>query len=95
MKSSLQDTAASLAQSAADVFRVRAEAKRLKFVGVAQSHIRTRASKLADTIEKKLEDAIDIVSGGSDAHPLIEAAIQSFLSAAVEGMLQNRSGHRG
>jgi hypothetical protein len=84
---SLRETSNSLGRSATDAFRARAESKRQEFVGVAKSHIEAGVSNLADTIEKKLEGAIDIVPSGSSARPLVESAMKVLLAAALEGLI--------
>ena len=84
---SLRETASSLGQSATNVFRERAETKRREFVGVAKSHIEAGISGLADTIEKKVEDVIDIVPEASGVRPLISSAIKILLLSIVESVL--------
>jgi len=83
----LRDAAASLSQSAGDVFRERAAKQRREFVGAAKSHIETGLTGLADTIEKKVEDVIEIVPEASGIRPLVSSAVKLLLSAIAEGML--------
>lgn len=87
MRRSLRETVSALGQSATDVFRERAEQKRREFVGVANSHIESGLSSLADTIEKKLDDVIDVAPVASAARPLISSAIKVLLLGLVESML--------
>ena len=90
----LRDSSSSIVESAASVFRERAEAKRREFVGAAQAQVAAGASKLSDEIEKRLEDVIDRVPGGFQARPLIESALQIAITAALEGLLQKRPRYR-
>jgi hypothetical protein len=53
-------TGESLARSATNVFRDRAEAKRQEFVAVASSHIKAGATQLSDVIEKSVDDLIGL-----------------------------------
>ncbi len=87
MTHSLRETASSLSQSATNVFRERADKKRREFVGIAKTHIESGVAGLADVIEKKVEDVIDIVPEASGIKPLVASAIMVMFSAVVEGML--------
>jgi hypothetical protein len=88
LTSPLRETSASLVESATKVLQERAEAKRREFVGVAQAHIATGVAKFSDEVERKLENVIDRVPGGTEVRPLIESAILIALSAALEGLLR-------
>jgi hypothetical protein len=87
----LKESSVSIVESATQVFRERAEAKRRQFVHVAQAQVASGAAKLSDEIENKLEGLIDRVPGGMNVRPLIEASIQVALAAALEGLLRRRS----
>ncbi len=91
LTSPLRESSSSLVDSATKVFRERAEAKRREFVGVAQAHVVTGAAKLSDEIERRLENVIDRVPGGTEVRPLIESTIQIALASALEGLLYRRS----
>lgn len=86
----LSETSASLVDSATRVLRDRAEIKRREFVNVAQAQIATGAARLSDEVERKLEGVIDRFPGGAEVRPLVEAAIQIALSAALEGLFAKR-----
>ena len=93
--SPLRDTSDSLVESATKVLRDRAEIKRREFVDVAQTQIAHGAARLSDEVERKLENVIDRVPGGPEVRPLVSAAIQIALSAALEGLfLKRNSGFR-
>jgi hypothetical protein len=87
----LRESSESIVQSATNVFRARAEAKRREFVDVAQSQVATGATMLSDEIGKKLENVIDRLPGGINVRPLIESSVQVALAAALEGLLRRRS----
>jgi hypothetical protein len=87
----LRETSASLVESATRVLRDRAEIKRREFVNVAQGQIATGAARFSDEVERRLENVIDRVPGGPEVRPLIEAAIQIALSAALEGLFLKRN----
>jgi hypothetical protein len=87
----LRETSASLVESATRVLRDRAEIKRREFVNVAQGQIATGAARFSDEVERRLENVIDQVPGGPEVRPLIEAAIQIALSAALEGLFLKRN----
>ncbi len=87
----LRETSASLVESATRVLRDRAEIKRREFVNVAQAQITTGAARFSDEVERRLENVIDRVPGGPEVRPLIEAAIQIALSAALEGLFLKRN----
>jgi hypothetical protein len=46
------------------------------------------AERLSDEVERKLDDGVDQITGGSDVRPLIGSAIQIALMAALEGLLR-------
>ena len=89
--SPLRETSASLVESATRVLRDRAEIKRREFVDVAQAQIANGAARFSDEVERRLENAIDRVPGGPEVRPLVEAAIQIALSAALEGLFLKRN----
>jgi hypothetical protein len=89
--SPLRETSTSLVETATRVLRDRAEMKRRQFVNVAQAQIASGAARFSDEVEKRLEDMIDRVPAGAEVPPLIEAAIQIALSAALEGLFLKRS----
>ena len=86
-----KESSSSIVDSATKVFRERAEAKRREFVGAAQVQVARGAAKLADEIERRLENVIDRVPGGSEVRPLIESTIQIALVSVLEGLLCRRS----
>lgn len=88
LTSPLKETSVSLADSATRVFRERAELKRRELVRVAQTRIADGAAKLADEVERKLDDVVDRIPGGTETRPLVAAAIQIALTAALEGLLR-------
>jgi hypothetical protein len=92
--SPLRETSTSLVESATRVLRDRAEVKRREFVDVAQTQIASGAARFSDEVERKLEDVIDRVPGGPQVRPLVQAAIQIALSAALEGLFLKRSAGR-
>jgi hypothetical protein len=87
----LTESSDSILESATRVFRERAEAKRRKFVEVAQAQVATGAAMLSDEIDKKLENIVDRLPGGIKVRPLIESSIQVALAAALEGLLRRHS----
>jgi hypothetical protein len=87
----LTDTSASLVETATRVLRDRAELKRREFLNAAQVQIRTGAARFSDEVERKLENVIDRVPGGPEIRPLVAAAIQIALSAALEGLFLKRN----
>jgi hypothetical protein len=91
LASPLRETSASLVESATRVLRDRAEMKRREFVNVAQAQIATGAARFSDEVERRLENVIDRVPGGPEARPLVEAALQIALSAALEGLFLKRN----
>jgi hypothetical protein len=91
LTSPLRESSSSLIDSATKVFRERAEAKRREFVGAAQAQVATGAAKMSDEIERRLENVIDRVPGGTELRPLIESTIQIALASALEGLLYRRS----
>ena len=91
LTSPLTESSSSLVDSATKVLRERAEAKRQEFVGTAQAQVVNGAEKLSDEIEKRVEDIVVGVPGGSRAQPLIASAIQIGLAALLEGLLHKRS----
>ncbi len=70
------------------MFRERAALKRRELVRVAQAGIADGAAKLADEVERKLDDVVDQIPGGTGVRPLVAAAIQIALTAALEGLLR-------
>ncbi len=84
-------SAESIVNSAARVFRQRAEEKRRAFVDVAQAHVATGAETLSVAIDRQLESVIDRAPGGSSIRPLIASSIEVALAAALEGLLQKPS----
>jgi len=89
--SPLRETSASLVETATRVLRDRAEIKRREFVNVAQTQIASGAARFSDEVERKLENVIDRIPGGPEVRPLIEAAVQIALSAALEGLFLKRT----
>ncbi|MFZ0606037.1 MAG: hypothetical protein WAN05_32595 [Roseiarcus sp.] len=89
--SPLTESSSSLVDSATKVLRDRAEAKRLEFIGTAQAQVASGAERLSDEIEKRVENIIVGVPGGSQARPLIASAIQIGLAALLETLLHRRS----
>ena len=89
--SPLAETSTSLVETATKVLRDRAEVKRREFVDVAQTQIATGAAKFSDEVERRLENVVDRVPGGPEVRPLVQAAIQIALSAALEGLFLKRN----
>jgi hypothetical protein len=88
LASPLRESSESLVDSASRVFRERAALKRRELVRAAQAQIAAGAERLSDEVERKLDDVVDRVPGGSEVRPLIAAAIQIALTAALEGLLR-------
>ena len=88
LASPLRESSESLVDSASKVFRERAALKRRELVRVAQARIAAGAERLSDEVERKLDDVVDQVAGGSEVRPLIAFAIQIALTAALEGLLR-------
>jgi hypothetical protein len=91
LTSPLRETSTSLVESATRVLRNRAEIKRREFVDAAQAQIANGAARFSDEVERKLEDVIDRVPGGPEIRPLVQAALQIALSAALEGLFLRRN----
>jgi hypothetical protein len=96
------ENAASLARSATNVFRERAETRRRDLMSAADAHIKAGASQLTDMIEKGVDDFLGRLPVATAARPVMESAIQMALLAAVESLLpkllgprSSRSGQRG
>ena len=89
--SPLTDSSSSLVGSATKVLRDRAEAKRREFIGTAQAQVASGAERLSDEIEKRVENIIVGVPGGTQVRPLIASAIQIGLAALLEALLHRRS----
>jgi hypothetical protein len=90
LASPLRETSTSLVDSATKVLRDRAETKRREFVDVAQAKIETGAANFSDEVERRLESVIHRVPGGPEVRPLVQAAVQIALSAAVDSLLHRR-----
>ena len=88
LASPLRESSESLVDSASRVFRERAALKRRELVRAAQARIAAGAERLSDEVERKLDDVVDQVPGGSEVGPLIASAIQIALTAALEGPLR-------
>jgi hypothetical protein len=88
LASPLRESSESLVDSASKVFRERAALKRRELVRVAQARLAAGAERLSDEVERKLDDVVDQVAGGSEVRPLIAFAIQIALTAALEGLLR-------
>jgi hypothetical protein len=86
-KGFVSDAAGSLARSATNVFRERADSRRRAFVGAANAHIKAGASQLSDMIENSVDAFIGKIPATPAARPLVESAIQVALLAAVEALL--------
>jgi hypothetical protein len=84
-------SSSSLVDSATNVLRQRAEAKRQEFIGAAQAHVVSGAEKLSDEIERRVANVIVGVPGGIQARPLIASAIQIGMAALLENLLRRRS----
>jgi hypothetical protein len=93
LASPLKESSESLVDSASRVFRERAALKRRELVRAAQARISAGAERLSDEVERKLDDVVDQVPGGSEVRPLIASAIQLALAAALEGLLRKDSRH--
>jgi hypothetical protein len=91
LTSPLTESSSSIVDSATGVLRQRAEAKKLEFIGAAQAHVASGTAKLSDEIERRLENVIDGVPGGTHVRPLISSVIQIALAAALENLLRRRS----
>ena len=89
-RGSIRNTAATLARSAANVVRDRAEAKRQAFVTLADSHIRAGATQLSDAFEKSVEDLIGEFPAAPTARPFIVSAIQMALFATFDALMSKR-----
>jgi hypothetical protein len=88
LASHLKESSESLVESASRVFRERAALKRRELVRAAQVRIAAGAERLADEVERRLDDVVDQVPGGGELTPLIASAIQIALAAALEGLLR-------
>jgi len=86
--SPMRESSESLVESARRVFQDRAALKRRELVRAAQAHIAAGAERLADEVERKLDDVVDQVPGGDAFRPVIASAIQIALMAALEGLLR-------
>jgi len=86
--SPLRESSESLVEAGRRVFRERAALKRRELVRAAQARIAAGAEKLADELERKLDDVVDQVPGGGEVRPLIASAIEIALMAALEGLLR-------
>jgi len=92
LASPLRQSASSIVDSAASVFRQRAEAKRRQFVDIAQAQVAIGAARLADRFEKELDTVFDrVVPDGVSVRPLIESSIQVAVAAVLEGLLRKVS----
>lgn len=92
LSSPLTESSSSLVDSATKVLRERAEAKRREFVGTAQAQVVSGAEKLSDEIERRIDNAIGGVPGGTQARPLIASAVQIAVAVLLENLLHRRSG---
>lgn len=90
----LRESSDSVLDSASRVFRDRAALKRRELVRAAQARITVGAEKLADELERKLDDVVDQVPGGSEVRPFLAPAIQIALTAAIEGLLRKDEHYR-
>jgi hypothetical protein len=86
--SPLRESSESVLDSASRVFRDRAALKRRELVRAAQARITVGAERLADELERKLDDVVDFVPGGSEVRPFVAAAMQIAITAAIEGLLR-------
>ena len=84
----LRELSESLVGSASRVFRERAALKRRELVRAAQAQIAAGAERLSDEVERKLDEVVDRVPGGSEVRPLIASAVQIAIAAALEGLLR-------
>ena len=91
--SPLRESSESVLDSAGRVFRDRAALKRRELVRAAQARITVGAERLADELERKLDDVVDQVPGGSEVRPFLASAIQIALTAAIEGLLRRDEHH--
>ena len=89
VSSPLRESSESVLDPASRVFRDRAALKRRELVRAAQARITVGAERLADELERKLDDVVDQVPGGSEVKPFIASALQIALTAALEGLLRN------
>ena len=94
LASPLRESSDSLVESASRVFRERAALKRRELVRTAQARIAAAAERLSDEVERKLDDVVDGLPGGGEVKPLIAAAIQIALTAALEGLLRKDPRYR-
>ena len=88
LASPLRESSELLVNSASRVFRERAALKRRELVRAAQARIAAGAERLSDEVERKLDEVVDQIPGGSEIRPLIASAIQIALTAALEGLLR-------
>jgi hypothetical protein len=88
LASPFRESSESLVDSASRVFRERAALKRRELVRAARARIAAGAERLSDEVERKLDDVVDQVPGGSEVRTLIASAIQIALTAALEGLLR-------
>ena len=94
LASPLRESSDSVLDSASRVFRDRAALKRRELVRAAQARITVGAERLADELERKLDDVVDQVPGGSEVRPFLASAIQIALTAAIEGLLRKNEHYR-
>lgn len=83
----LRDAAASLARSATDVFRDRAQRKRQEFMGAAKPHIEAGASHISDIIGKGVDNLVGQIPANAEMRPVIQSAIQTLLFTALNAIL--------
>ena len=93
LASPLRESSESIVESASRVFRERAALKRRELVRAAQVQIAAGAEKLADEVERKLDDVVDQVPGGDAFRPVVASAIQIALMAALEGLMRKDPRH--
>jgi hypothetical protein len=84
---SLADAARSLAHSATDVFRQRAEEQRKAFLAEATSKVTAGASRLVNAVESNIGSALDGVPISPSARPLVSSAIELILLASFAALL--------
>lgn len=89
-RGSIRNTAGTLARSATNVVRDRAEAKRLAFVTLAESHIRAGATQLSDAFEKGVDVLIGELPAAPTVRPFIVSAIQMALFTTFDALLSKR-----
>jgi hypothetical protein len=89
--SPLRESSESVFDSVSRVFRDRAALKRRELVRAAQARITVGAERLADELERKLDDVADYVPGGTEVRPFVAAAMQIAITAAIEGLLRKDS----